>query len=66
MRVISENKNDATNSITGFTYSIFFSGCSHRCEGCFSPQTWRYENGYEMSVLDLLEKIKIADIRMLV
>lgn len=58
MRVISENKNDATNSITGFTYSIFFSGCSHGCEGCFSPQTWIYENGYEINVFDLFKKIK--------
>ncbi|MGL6167418.1 MAG: anaerobic ribonucleoside-triphosphate reductase activating protein [Fusobacteriaceae bacterium] len=55
MRVISESKNDAVNSVSGFTYSIFFSGCSHKCEGCFSPQTWNHSNGYEVS-LDLLKE----------
>lgn len=58
MKIISENKNDATNSITGFTHSIFFSGCSHKCEGCFSPQTWDYNNGKEISVEELINKIK--------
>lgn len=57
MRVISIQKNDATNSITGFTYSIFFSGCSHRCEGCFSPTTWRYENGEAFTVDELMCEI---------
>ncbi len=58
MRVLSINKNDTTNSITGFTYSIFFSGCSHKCEGCFSPQTWRYKNGNEVDFDKLTEDIK--------
>lgn len=57
MRIISICKNDAVNSITGFTYSIFFSGCNHQCDGCFSPQTWNYENGDEYSVEELLERI---------
>lgn len=60
MKIISENKNDSTNSITGFTYSIFFSGCSHRCEGCFSPQTWDYNDGKEISVEELIDKIKAS------
>lgn len=58
MRILSENKNDAVNSITGFTYSIFFSGCSHRCEGCFSPQTWNYESGVEVTTTELIERVK--------
>jgi anaerobic ribonucleoside-triphosphate reductase activating protein len=58
MRIISDNKNDAVNSISGFTYSIFFSGCSHKCEGCFSPQTWNYQNGTKITVEDLMQKIK--------
>lgn len=58
MRIISINNNDSTNSITGFTYSIFFSGCSHKCEGCFSPQTWNYYNGKEVSLEDLISKVK--------
>ncbi|MGL5965283.1 MAG: 4Fe-4S cluster-binding domain-containing protein, partial [Fusobacteriaceae bacterium] len=58
MRVISENKNDAVNSVSGFTYSIFFSGCSHRCEGCFSPQTWGYENGEVITLDGMIDKVK--------
>lgn len=58
MRVVSICKNDATNSMTGFTYSIFFSGCDHHCDGCFSPQTWNYENGKEYSVEELFNNIK--------
>lgn len=58
MRIISENKNDSVNSITGFTYSIFFSGCSHKCEGCFSPQTWKYNNGVSVDLEELIFKIK--------
>lgn len=58
MRIISICKNDAVNSITGFTYSIFFSGCNHHCYGCFSPQTWNYDNGKEYSVEELFNNIK--------
>lgn len=58
MRIISICKNDAVNSITGFTYSIFFSGCNHHCDGCFSPQTWNYDNGKEYSVEELFNNIK--------
>lgn len=58
MKIISENKNDPVNSITGFTYSIFFSGCSHGCKGCFSTQTWNYDNGEETTLDSIIEKIK--------
>lgn len=57
MKVISINPNDATNSVTGFTLSIFFSGCSHKCNGCFSPQTWNYDAGDEYSLEDLKQII---------
>lgn len=53
MRVMYENKNDMVNSITGYTYSIFFSGCTHRCDGCFSEETWDYNNGYDKDILDI-------------
>lgn len=53
MRVISIVYNDAINSITGFTTTIYISGCEHKCKGCFSPQTWNYENGEEYSIDEL-------------
>lgn len=57
MKVISIQNNDATNSVTGFTFSIFFSGCDHHCEGCFSPKTWDYDNGTDYTVDDLFNLI---------
>ncbi len=29
----------------GFRYSIYFSGCSHYCEGCHNPETWKGDIG---------------------
>ena len=30
---------------TGVRLSIFVSGCTNHCKGCFQPQTWDFENG---------------------
>lgn len=57
MRLISVNTVDGVNSITGYTLSLFFSGCSHGCEGCFSKQTWNYYNGREIDVDTLFRAI---------
>ena len=45
MNIISIHENDAVNSITGFTTTIYVAGCPHHCLGCFSPQTWEYNQG---------------------
>jgi len=29
----------------GFRYSIYFSGCTHYCEGCHNHETWRGDIG---------------------
>ena len=29
----------------GMRVSVFVSGCTNRCEGCFQPQTWDFEYG---------------------
>ncbi|MBR1383057.1 MAG: anaerobic ribonucleoside-triphosphate reductase activating protein [Ruminococcus sp.] len=29
----------------GVRVSLFVSGCTHRCEGCFNPMTWDFEYG---------------------
>ena len=42
----------------GLRTAIFFSGCPHHCKGCHNPQSWKYENGKEMTVTDIINEIK--------
>lgn len=37
---------DCANGI-GMRVSIFVSGCTNHCKGCFQPQTWNFEYGLE-------------------
>ena len=30
---------------TGIRVSVFVSGCTNHCKGCFQPQTWDFEYG---------------------
>jgi len=30
---------------SGVRVSLFVSGCTHRCEGCFNPETWDFSYG---------------------
>lgn len=34
---------------TGVGVSIFVSGCTHHCKGCFNPETWNFKNGREFT-----------------
>lgn len=38
------NFNDVANG-TGVRTSLFVSGCTHHCPGCFSKQTWDFDYG---------------------
>ena len=42
----------------GLRTSIYFSGCSHFCNGCHNPQSWNLNNGKEMTIDELLNIIK--------
>lgn len=36
--------NDIANGL-GVRVSLFVSGCTHRCKGCFNPMTWDFSYG---------------------
>ena len=37
-------KSDIANG-EGVRVSLFVAGCTHRCKGCFNPQTWPFDAG---------------------
>ena len=39
---------DAANG-PGIRLSLFVSGCTNHCKGCFQPQTWNFEYGKEFT-----------------
>lgn len=41
----------------GLRYAIFFQGCPHKCKGCHNPETWDINDGYDMSISEILEAI---------
>lgn len=44
----------------GIRVSLFVSGCTHHCKGCFNPETWNFSYGKpytaetEQSIIDML------------
>jgi len=38
--------------------AVYFSGCSLRCKGCQNKHLWEKSNGTEMTVDDVLDRIK--------
>ena len=40
----------------GLRYSLYFSGCTHRCEGCHNEYSWNPENG-DLVTYEMLENI---------
>ena len=49
---------DTTVDGPGFRTAIYCSGCYHKCTGCHNPQSWDIEAGREMSIAEIMEKIK--------
>jgi anaerobic ribonucleoside-triphosphate reductase activating protein len=50
MRIAGIIKNDVVNGI-GVCVSLFTQGCIHHCPGCFNPETWDFNGGYETNEL---------------
>ena len=55
----------------GVRVSLFVSGCTHHCKGCFNPETWDFEYGEpftketEDRILKLLEPPYISGLTLL-
>ena len=55
----------------GVRVSLFVSGCSHRCEGCFNPKTWDFEYGEAFTqqtiqtILDYLQPSYVKGLTLL-
>ena len=55
----------------GVRVTLFVSGCTNRCEGCFQPQTWDFEYGEpftadtEARILEMLEPDYINGLTLL-
>ncbi|MBR6766263.1 MAG: radical SAM protein, partial [Clostridia bacterium] len=46
---------------TGVRVSLFVSGCTHHCKGCFNPDTWNFNFGKEYTEQtenDIIEALK--------
>ncbi len=63
-------KTDIANG-PGVRVSLFVSGCTHHCEGCFNSETWDFDYGQEFTeatqeeLLGLLEPDFIAGLTVL-
>ena len=45
----------------GVRVSLFVSGCSHRCEGCFNPETWDFQYGRPFGPEQVQEILSLLD-----
>ena len=56
---------------TGVRVTLFISGCTHRCKGCFQPQTWDFRYGQpftaetEEALLEALGRPYISGLTLL-
>lgn len=55
VNIYSIHMNDGVNSISGFTDSIFFSGCNIGCKDCWSKVTWDINSGKSHNIVDIYD-----------
>ena len=61
---------DSTNG-PGIRVTLFVSGCSHHCKGCFQPETWNFDYGekfttnIENNIIDLLKQDYVSGLTIL-
>lgn len=62
MKYCNIKKNDIADGV-GVRITLFVSGCTHHCKGCFQPETWNFDYGEEFTkeVEDSLIKMLAPD-----
>ncbi|MCR5202290.1 MAG: anaerobic ribonucleoside-triphosphate reductase activating protein [Lachnospiraceae bacterium] len=61
-----ELKNFDVANGPGVRVSLFVSGCTHHCEGCFQPETWDFNYGKpftEETIEEIIEYLKLDYIK---
>ena len=56
---------DIANGL-GVRVSLFVSGCTHHCKGCFNPETWNFNYGNPFTIAiedELIKKLKPSYIK---
>ena len=59
------NANDIANG-PGVRVSLFVSGCTHHCPGCFNKETWDFNYGKlftNETISSILEELKYSYIK---
>lgn len=70
MNYATIKKHDIANGI-GVRVSVFVSGCTHHCNGCFNPETWDFNHGnlytkdVEQDILDACDHDYIRGLTLL-
>ena len=70
MNYATIKKHDIANG-PGVRVSLFVSGCTHHCKGCFNPETWDFNYGsaftptVEEEILEALKKSYIRGLSLL-
>lgn len=61
-----EIKNNDIANGEGVRVSLFVSGCTHHCKGCFNPMTWDFDYGEEFTdetILNIIEMLSPSYIK---
>ena len=60
MNYATIKKTDVANG-PGVRVSLFVSGCTHRCEACFNPETWDFDYGQPFTAETQAELLRLLD-----